>query len=141
MDAWYDVFAIEVDVRRARLDDDCTLDAAMLLQPGVRVVPIGSRLPERELEQVLAARRDRRCGQVWDAVHFVGQEQTVPADGGFLGCERFLTVMRAVSPSRKRRTGPGEVPFTTRTGTTLPAGAPSTSLITNSYSTVLLPVD
>jgi hypothetical protein len=71
----------------AWLDDDAAIHAALLLQMGVRVKPVGAAVPQRELKGVRGARLDRRCGDMRHAVFFVRQQQAVPVRGGFLVLE------------------------------------------------------
>ncbi len=62
------------------LDDDGTVNAALLLQAGVRMIPVGSALANGKFISIGCAGLDGREADVRDAVHIRGHEQTVPVD-------------------------------------------------------------
>ena len=66
-----------------RLDDNGTVNAALLLQAGVGVIPVGSALANGKLISKGCAGLDGRVGDVGDAIHIRGHEHSVPVDGGF----------------------------------------------------------
>ena len=67
-----------------RLDDDGAVNAALLLQVGVGVVPIGSALADGKFVVERFAGPDGREAEVRDAVHPGRDQDAVPVDGGIL---------------------------------------------------------
>jgi len=67
----------------ARLDDDGTVNSALLLEAGVGVIPIGSALANGKFISIGCVRLDGREADVGDAVHVRGHEHAVPVDRGF----------------------------------------------------------
>lgn len=68
-------------------DDDAAVDAALFLEAGVAVIPVGAGVFQEEFEGALGAGGDGRGGEVGDAVFEIGQEQTVPMEGRLAGRE------------------------------------------------------
>src|SRR3990167_8322295 len=58
--------------------------AHLLLQPGMRVVPIGAALWDRELIGERLAGADPRKGDARHAIHLERPQKPVPVDGGVL---------------------------------------------------------
>ena len=76
-----DVFAIERNrIGLARLDHERSVDALLLLEARVAVVPVGARLLHRELIAVRLARMDAREAEAGHAVHVGGQQDAVPVN-------------------------------------------------------------
>ena len=74
----------EPELRLSGLDHDGPMLAALLLEPGMGVVPVGAALSDGEPIVESGPRRDAPVGQVGHPVHGVGHEQAVPMDGGGL---------------------------------------------------------
>jgi hypothetical protein len=67
------------------LDDDCAIDATLLLQAGVAVIPVGAAVLQEKLERARFAGPDWRRREVGHAVLEIGHEQAVPVRRGLLG--------------------------------------------------------
>ena len=79
-----DIVAIVAQRFLLRLDHDGAVEPGLLLQPDMRVVPVGAALPDRVLVEEDLLRRHGRHRQVGHAVHRRGHQQTVPMDTGRL---------------------------------------------------------
>ena len=79
-----DHIAVGARFRPARQHDDAAIHAALLLEDGVRVIPVGARLPQAELIRERPARRNRRHVHMRHAVHRVRHKQAVPVDARLL---------------------------------------------------------
>src|SRR5690606_39502284 len=92
------------------LDDERPVVAELLLEPRVRVVPIGAVLLEREAVLEGGVGEDAGKTQARHAVHLGRHEETVPVDGGVFPelishtNDRLLTLAEP-----KERTGYGTV--------------------------------
>ena len=64
------------------MDHDRAVDATLLLEPRVRVIPVGSGLLQRELVDERRVGRDAREAHVGNTVHLRWEQQAVPVDGG-----------------------------------------------------------
>ena len=83
----------------ARLDDERAVEAALLLEAGVAVVPVGAALPHAEAIRVGLARVDAVEAQAGHAVHVGRQQDAVPVDRRVFTRARST---RAASPCRLR---------------------------------------
>ena len=79
-----DIVAIVAQGLLLRLDHDGAVQPGLLLQPDMRVVPVGAALPDRVLVEEDLLRRHGRHRQVGHAVHRRGHQQAVPMDTGRL---------------------------------------------------------
>ena len=57
-------------------------DTPLLLEAGVRVIPVGAGLANGEAVGESGARLDRGVGDEGHAIHVIRQQQSVPVDGG-----------------------------------------------------------
>ncbi|MNS85645.1 hypothetical protein D3C72_1195180 [compost metagenome] len=76
------VIADRIDARR--VDDDGAIVAHGLLHPRMAVIPVGARLPDRELIDKGLARLDAWEADPRHPVHLERQQQAVPVDRGVL---------------------------------------------------------
>ncbi len=79
----HNVVAVGLQSFLAWLDDDGTVNAALLLEAGVRVIPVGSALANGKFIGKGCAGLNGWETDVGDAVHIRGHEHTVPVDRGF----------------------------------------------------------
>ncbi len=105
---------IRVDLDRLGLvDDQRAMEAAIDLAGGMGVVPEGARIGRAEHVVEARAGRDRRLGEVRDAVHGIGQPDAVPVDAGRLGKlvhEPDAELLAALEPQRRARCGTAIAP-------------------------------
>ena len=78
-----DVLAVGIDaVILGRMNHDRADLAALFLQSGMAVIPVGARLPDREIDFEALARGDPRKSHAGNAVHLKRQQQAVPVHRG-----------------------------------------------------------
>ena len=88
-----------------RFDHDRSIHAALLLQVGVTVIPIGSSLPERKFKDPRLARLDRRRGDVRHAILRIRHQQAMPVDRCLFTLEQifYANACRIAFPKSQRR--------------------------------------
>lgn len=78
-----DIITIDVQAALEWLDNDGAIYAALLLQVGVRVIPVGSALTNGKLISKSHTRLNRWEADVRNAIHVGRHEHPMPVDGGF----------------------------------------------------------
>ncbi len=97
-------------LRLLGIDDQRAVDAELLLEARVAVIPVGPALLDLEAVLVHAVRRDAGEAEAGHAVHVGRQQDAVPVVE--VSCGRRLRTRRVtVSPSRQRSSGPGMLPL------------------------------